>query len=179
MTPRITLSDGLRWELYFPQPVNGKGNGGFANPQEGIIRVAGFGKYGLNGNIDNEWKAFAPRLGVAYQLTPKTVIRMGYGRSYDIGVFGSNFGHAVTQNLPVLANQSVTASVNRSNNGFNNYTAGVDDLYFPAFTMPVGPPAFSFPPIPTDGVLPLGGPAGDVQPRMRPTKQRLPTLDAW
>src|SRR5207249_3169335 len=26
---------------------------------------------------------------------------------------------------------------------------------------------------------PLGGPAGDVQPRMRPTKQRLPTLDAW
>ena len=30
-----------------------------------------------------------PRLGIAYQLTPKTVVRMGYGRSYDIGVFGS------------------------------------------------------------------------------------------
>ena len=33
------------------------------------------------------------------------MVRMGYGRSYDMGVFGSNFGHAVTQNLPVLAAQ--------------------------------------------------------------------------
>ena len=179
MTPKLTLSYGLRWELYMPESVNGKGNGGFANPEEGIIRVAGYGKFGLDGNIKNEWKAFSPRLGIAYQLTPKTVVRMGYGRSYDIGVFGSNFGHAVTQNLPVLANQSVTASNNLTNNGFNNYAAGVDDLYFPAFAMAVGPPAFNAPPIPADGILPLGGPNGDVQPRMRPTKQRLPTLDAW
>jgi len=33
------------------------------------------------------------------------VVRMGYGRSYDIGVFGTTFGHIVTQNLPVLAAQ--------------------------------------------------------------------------
>ena len=176
MTPKLTLNYGLRWELYMPESVNGKGNGGFANPQEGIIRIAGYGPYGLNGNIDNDWKAFAPRLGVAYQLTSKTVIRMGYGRSYDIGVFGSNFGHAVTQNLPVLVNQSVTASNNLVNNGL---TAGVDDAYFPAFTLSQGPPVFTFPTIPSNGVLPLGGPGNDVQPRMRPKFQRLPTLDAW
>ena len=35
---------------------------------------------------------------------------MGYGRSYDIGVFGSNFGHTVTQNLPVLLKQNVDAT---------------------------------------------------------------------
>ena len=69
----------------------------------GGIRVAGFGKYRLSGNVDNNYKAFAPRLGIAYQVTPKTVVRAGYGRSYDIGVFGSNFGHTVTQNLPVSA----------------------------------------------------------------------------
>ena len=40
-------------------------------------------------------------------MNEKTVIRMGFGISYDIGVFGSNFGHAWTQNLPVLANQSI------------------------------------------------------------------------
>ena len=51
-------------------------------------------------------KAFAPRIGVAYQFDSKTVVRLGYGRSFDIGVFGSNFGHVVTQNLPVLAQQS-------------------------------------------------------------------------
>src|SRR5207244_12044214 len=43
-------------------------------------------------------------------LEPKTVIRTGYGRSYDVGVFGVSFGHNVTQNLPVLANQSLNPS---------------------------------------------------------------------
>src|SRR5882672_6426373 len=104
---------------------------------------------------------------------------MGYGRSYDIGVFGSNFGHAVTQNLPVLANQGVAASNNLTGNGFANYGPGVVDQYFPAFTLAVGPPVFVAPPIPDDGILPLGGPQGNVQPRMRPTKQTLPTVDAW
>jgi hypothetical protein len=34
------------------------------------------------------------------------VVRAGYGRGYNLGVFGSIFGHNVTQNLPVLAIQS-------------------------------------------------------------------------
>ena len=34
------------------------------------------------------------------------MIRTGYGRGYNLGVFGSIFGHNVTQNLPVLAIQS-------------------------------------------------------------------------
>ena len=114
VTSKLTLNYGLRWEIYFPETVNAKGNGGFANIIDnggtGAIRVAGFGKIGLNGNVDNTYTAFAPRLGIAYQLTPKTVVRMGYGRSYDIGVFGSNFGHTVTQNLPVLLKQNVDAT---------------------------------------------------------------------
>src|SRR5438270_12900862 len=88
---------------------------------------------GLNGNIDNSWKAFAPRLGVAYQVTPKTVVRLGYGRSFDMGVFGSNFGHAVTQNLPVLVNQQVNAN----NNGFPS----VNNAFYGAFTLAQRPPA--------------------------------------
>ena len=40
---------------------------------------------------------WAPRIGFAYQANPRTVIRGGYGRSFDIGVFGSIFGHVVTQ----------------------------------------------------------------------------------
>ena len=44
-------------------------------------------------------------LGLLISSREKTVVRMGYGRSYDMGVFGSNFGHAVTQNLPVLGAQ--------------------------------------------------------------------------
>lgn len=175
-TPKLTINYGLRWEVYFPESVNAKGNGGFANPVEGIIRIGGYGPYGLNGNVDNNWKSFAPRIGIAYQITPKTVVRMGYGRSFDMGVFGSNFGHTVTQNLPVLVNQSVSASNNTINNGLGST---VNDSYFPAFNLSQGPPVYVFPPIPSDGVLPLGGPGNNVAPRMRPTKQTLPTLDAW
>src|ERR1700688_4493722 len=80
VSSRFTITYGLRWEIYFPESVNGKDNGGFANLDQGVIRVAGQGPIGLNGNIDNTYKALAPRLSVAYQFDPKTVVRMGYGR---------------------------------------------------------------------------------------------------
>lgn len=180
VTPKLTLNYGLRWEVYFPEYVNGKDRGGFANITQGVVRVAGEGGIGLNGSIDNKWSYLAPRLGIAYQVNPKTVVRMGYGRSYDMGVFGSNFGHSVTQNLPVLASQFVQPAVPNK---------------FAAFTLDQGPPVFTFPPIPSNGLFPLAGPAcyqaGTVviagvtqvqsctQPHIRPTFQRLPTLDAW
>lgn len=171
-TSKLTVNYGLRWEVYFPEYVNGKGNGGFTNIVigDGHDRVAGYGNIGLNGNINNKWNYLAPRLGVAYQVDQKTVVRMGYGRSFDMGVFGSNFGHAVTQNLPVLAAQSV-AAVNNNANATNNN--------IPAFKLDAGPPIFVFPTIPSNGLLPLNGPAGNLQPHIRPTYQRLPTLDAW
>jgi hypothetical protein len=174
VSPKFTLTYGLRWEIYFPESVNGKDNGGFANLDQGVIRVAGQGPIGLNGNIANTYKALAPRLSVAYQFDPKTVVRLGYGRGFDIGVFGSNFGHVVTQNLPVLAQQSLQDSnLNPANT--NNRT--------PVFTLSQGPAPFSFAGILSDispnGTLPLNGPDGTVQPRVRPTVQRLPTIDQW
>jgi hypothetical protein len=172
VTPKITFNYGLRWEIYFPESVNGKGNGGFAELDTGQIRVAGYGNIGLNGNINNTLHAFAPRLGIAYQYDPKTVVRLGYGRSYDIGVFGSNFGHVVTQNLPVLANQDVEDS---SLTGQSNYTNNRSAV----FTLAQGPPTLAPITIPSDGLLPLRGPQNAVDPRIRPTTQRLPTLDAW
>jgi len=171
-TPKLTFNYGLRWEVYFPEYVNGKGQGGFTNIAlgDGHDRVAGYGNIGFNGNIDNKWSYFAPRLGAAYQVGPRTVVRMGYGRSFDMGVFGSNFGHAVTQNLPVLAAQLVQASTNNAAATNNNV---------PAFQLDAGPPIFVFPAVPSNGLLPLNGPAGNLQPHIRPTYQRLPTLDAW
>ena len=161
VTQKLTLSYGLRWEDYTPEHVNGVGNGGFANIDTGTINVAGVGNIGLNGNVESTLTSFAPRIGIAYQATPKTVVRMGYGRSYDIGVFGSNFGHAVTQNLPVLVNQA--------SNGPNTFQ--------PAFNLAAGPPLPTQVTVPASGILPLN--AGGGQPRIRPGKQRLATLDAW
>ena len=172
ITPKLTLNYGLRWEVYFPEYVNGKGQGGFTNIAigDGHDRVAGYGNIGLNGNINNKWSYFAPRLGAAYQINQKTVVRLGYGRSFDMGVFGSNFGHAVTQNLPVLASQSWAAT---------NVNAAASNNYITAFALDAGPPIFTFPTVPANGLLPLNGPAGNLTPHIRPTYQRLPTLDAW
>jgi len=165
VTPKLTLNYGLRWEIYKPESVNAKGNGGFAVLPEGVIRVAGYGGFSNNGSTANTYKNFAPRLGVAYQFNPRTVLRVGYGRSFDIGVFGSLFGHTVTQNLPVLANQNL-----RGPSG-DDKTA--------AFNFTKGPSAYSFPAIPSSGILPLRGPLGDVTPHVRPDKVRVPTVDAW
>jgi hypothetical protein len=172
VTNKFTFNYGLRWEIYFPETVNGTKQGGFANIEEGVIRVAGVGSNSLNGNTDNTLKAFAPRLGIAYQVDSKTVVRVGYGRSFDIGVFGSNFGHVVTQNLPVLANQDVSDSSLPGQSGFTNDRSAV-------FTLSQGPQAFTPVAVPSDGILPLRGPNNNVAPRIRPTVQRLPTLDAW
>jgi len=189
-TPKLTVNYGLRWEIYFPETVNGKGHGGFANIVDnggaGGIRVGGFGPYGLNGNVSNDFRAFAPRLGIAYQVTPKTVVRMGYGRSYDIGVFGSNFGHTVTQNLPVLLKQNYDASTFTTNSPNPNCTAATpcSANLVPLFSLGAGPnansnidPANAFPPVPANGFIPLT--AGLSGTHIRPTKQVLPTVDAW
>jgi hypothetical protein len=182
MTSKLTVSYGLRWEIYTPESVLAKDHGGFANIVDnngtGGIRVAGEGPYGLNGNIANTLRAFAPRFGIAYQFTPKTVVRLGYGRSYDMGVFGSNFGHTVTQNLPVLVKQNVDASnaVFPSNASAN---------FIPVFTLAQGPIAAPFPAIPSDGLItfPSLDQAGlgflVTGSHIRPTRQVLPTLDAW
>ena len=183
VTPKFTFNYGLRWEIYFPETVNGKGNGGFANIDQGIIRVAGFGNNSLNGNTANTYKAFAPRIGIAYQYDSKTVVRLGYGRSFDIGVFGSNFGHVVTQNLPVLANQDLSdSSVNGGTNDRSAvFTLGCGPTTPAAYcaALNLGPTALPPITVPADGILPLRGPQNAVDPRVRPTRQRLPTLDAW
>ena len=103
ITPKLQLNYGLRWEMVFPETVNAAGNGGQLDLSTGEIAVFGVGDVSNHGIQEMNWKNFAPRLGLTYQLTPKTVVRAGYGWSYQLGTFGSIFGHNVTQNLPVLA----------------------------------------------------------------------------
>jgi len=160
VTRKLVLNYGLRWEIYFPQSVTGKGAGGWLDLGTGLINVAGFGNVNLQGNVKNNFTNFAPRLGVAYQATSKTVVRLGYGRSFDVGVFGSNFGHTATQNLPVLVAQQLHPSSN----------TGV------VFNLSKGPSAPDFPAVPPSGQFLL---PDQVAAFALPRKIRLPTLDAW
>ena len=128
----------------------------------GYLNVAGVGNIASNMNWGRNTNTYSPRVGFAYQARPSTVLRGGYGRSFDIGVFGSIFGHAATQNLPVLSSQEVVA------------TGGPLSQ---AFTLASGPPAPTPIPVPSNGLLP--NPGYSVSSRARPNPLRLPTLDAW
>ncbi|HEU0179547.1 MAG TPA: TonB-dependent receptor [Blastocatellia bacterium] len=173
-TSKLTVNYGLRLDVVNPQTVNRAGEGGFLDLNTGEIKVAGVGDTSLSGNVENSLN-FAPRLSVAYKATDKLVIRAGYGRSYDVGVFGSVFGHTVTQNLPALAVQRLNApsnfdSVFTLNGGPPAFTAffGLDDT-----PKQGGKPNTSLPP---DGrfFLPDG-----VFARAILDKQRLPSVDAY
>lgn len=170
ITPNLTLNYGLRWEIYFPQYVNGKDKGAFQSLSTGEVLIAGENGIGLNGNINTDYKHLAPRVGISYQLTPKTVIRSGYGRSYDVGVFGVSFGHNVTQNVPVLANQSLNPA----------------NPWLSVFTLSSGPPSLdpttilaTRPKGPTGNPILPNGISPNVLPVTKDNTMRLPTVDAW
>ncbi len=156
---RWTFNYGIRLEDIVPQTINAAGNAGYFDVNTGEMRVVGVGGVGLNGDIQNKIN-IAPRLGITHQLNEKTVIRMGYGRSYDIGVFGSTFGHSVTQNLPILARQTLNAPAN----------------FERIFNLAQGPPPPTFPTPNAQGRF--KAPDG-VNPTILPEQQRLPYVDAW
>ena len=166
ITPKLSFNYGLRWEIYNPQYVNSAGNGGWVKLSNGETYIAGEQGTPLSGPIQNSYKNFGPRVGIAYQINQKTVLRMGYGRFFDSGVFGTTFGHTVTQNLPVLGQQSVQPA-----NNFQN-----------VFALNQGPPAFNPATALTSSVKEPDGhylyPVG-VTPKVLPLTMRLPTVDAW
>jgi outer membrane receptor protein involved in Fe transport len=188
-SPKLTLNLGVRYEYYAPERVNGKGNGALLNLQTGYISVAGEGNVPLNMGVSAAGNAWNPRIGVAYQMTPKTVIRAGYGRSFDLGVFGSTFGHVVTQNIPVLANQSLNGTTGNTSYAFNlsdPTNTAVPGLGHPKnASSPLAnytPPASnSAGQIPITEIIPGTGVSigSSVSVKARPFTERLPTLDAW
>ncbi len=160
ITNKLTANYGLRWEMYFPETVNGKGQGGLLDLNTGDIRIAGYGPWGTNLNVQKSWTNLAPRVGLAYQATQNTVVRAGYGRVYGQGWSGDTFGEVLTFSYPTQVSQNLNPVTNAA----------------AVFNLTQGPPGFTFAPIPASGNYPL--PDGVSVPT-RPLWVRIPTLDAW
>ena len=136
--------------------------------------------------------AWNPRFGVAYQYTEKTVIRAGYGRSFDLGVFGSTFGHVVTQNIPVLANQSLNGTERQPRAMRSILSDPTNTSCSRAWASPITRPARwrttprlrrtangQIPITETDPGYRRQRSASRSSVKARPFTERLPTLDAW
>ena len=136
-TPKLTLNYGVRWDKFSPTFESNdylsffsfKANPGAGN-LPGSLVFAG-NKWGAaSAGVrypENEWNgAFAPRLGVAYAVSDKTVVRAGYGLFYT-QAFYPGWGGGM------------------SLDGFNPSIGFGDSLanYKPAFYLDDGFPAYS------------------------------------
>jgi len=98
-TPKLTLNLGLRYELFLPvtERHNEEGTFDLTNPTNPTIIVpkgqnatltqtigseVQISRTGSAGLVNTDWNNFAPRIGLAYQIQPKTVLRAGYGVFY-------------------------------------------------------------------------------------------------
>jgi Carboxypeptidase regulatory-like domain/TonB dependent receptor len=163
ITPKLTFNYGVRWEDYLPQTAAKPGGAGSFDPSTGDVLVAGVGSVPLNLGVHAYNVGFAPRVGLAYQATPKTVIRAGYGRSFNPGGLGSVFGQGADYNPPILNSQSVTQSYN----------------YVAPFSLLNGPPTPPQPPIGSTGRYPLPEGVGINYFTDPLNSYRIPLADFW
>ena len=79
----LTVTAGLRWELFaFPYRPDGLGVARF-DPTDGNVYSGGRGTTPQNTYASSGNGLFLPRLGFAYRLNDKTVLRGGFGMSSD------------------------------------------------------------------------------------------------
>jgi hypothetical protein len=164
VSPKLTVDAGLRWEYY--GPFTPRFAGGFSNynPTNNTLEIAGIGQIPMDLGMQKRYKNFAPRIGVAYRLTEKTVIRTGFGISYT--PFPDN---TYAQNYPVKQNKQY--------NALNSYSVAVlDDGVTPA-TFQNGFPTPQYAAIPSTGVI--TNPDPKQADFVIPLNFKYPNVQSW
>ncbi len=123
ITPKLTANLGVRYD-YATWPYEGADRMTNLDPTTGLRFTPANSSFG-RGLVKPDKNNFAPRLGMVYQLTPETVVRMGYGRFYMLFERAGSEDQ-LALNLPFLvnnvvsaANNNVTANNIRLQTGFN------------------------------------------------------------
>ncbi len=82
-TPRLTATLGLRYEYYPLMTRDGLIKFDRYDFDSNVILLGGVGGQPTHLGVTTSKKLFAPRIGLAYQLNDATVIRSGFGISYN------------------------------------------------------------------------------------------------
>jgi hypothetical protein len=126
VTPSIILNLGLRYELFgtVSDRLNDMGTFDLSNPTDPTIIVpkgqtaqltqfirqyVKISATGSRGLINSDLNNFAPRVGMAWQLEPKTVLRAGYGIFYGGQENGPYSNPSPGFNPPFFTNESFVA----------------------------------------------------------------------
>lgn len=150
-TRKLTLNIGLRWDLPLPKKEAfnrmSEMDPTLPNPGAGNLPGAMIFLGNCNGCTGGNtfqhmyWKEFAPRFGLAYQITKKLVFRGGYGISYSPPIL-NNFGAQTIFGY----NGAVPLPRGTSGTGFNldpvTYWSGLNEASLPNGAQ-VGVPAFA------------------------------------
>jgi hypothetical protein len=166
VTRRLTLDYGLRYDFQtYLREEHGRipyFSGVTPNPSTGnLLGAVAFDGYGpghCNCSLAHNYPfAFGPRLGVAYQITPKTVLRVGAGVSY----------------------------FKTSDNGLNSYSTGSQYIYnaptygSPAYTLQNGLPYQITWPNLDPGQVPLKGTIASPSQQLDPQAGRPARILQW
>jgi len=172
-TQKLSINYGVRWEIYTPETVTASGAGGLLDLDTGNVNITGVGQVNSAANVQNNLSMFAPRLGVAYQIRPKTVIRAGYGLAFGQGWAGDSFGEDMTGSFPSQIQQNVQP-VSGFAAVFN--LTNTETLSNGTTVVQAGPPSYTFPATPSSGLYQL--PNGIYQDT-RTTRVRLPSVNGF
>jgi hypothetical protein len=104
-TSKLTFSYGLRWE-YYPFPTRADRGMEWYDGATNKMLVCGVGQVPNDCGVHVSKKLFAPRVGLAYRVTPTLVVRAGYGLTYD----PFSLQRPLRTNYPVLLIQNLTAN---------------------------------------------------------------------
>ena len=88
-TDRLTLNLGLRYELDTP-PTEESNSWANFDPETATVLIAGRNGVSETAGVQTFKKAFAPRLGFAYQVGQRTVLRGGAGIFWNTAGHGGN-----------------------------------------------------------------------------------------
>ena len=115
VSSKLTVNAGIRYELVTPQWESNNKLSNF-DPGTNSLLVAAPGSLYNRALVNIQTHDFAPRLGAAYSIDSKTVIRAGYGLSY--AQFNREGGeNLLVYNLPAIVNTNVNQAPNNGNPG--------------------------------------------------------------
>ncbi len=123
LTSKLTVNAGLRYELVTPQWESSNLLANFnGNPNSPALITASPGSLYNRALVNMPKLDFAPRLGFAYSVDSKTVVRSGYGLSF--AQFNREGGeNLLVYNLPNIVNTNVNQTPQFANKGVVGTTA--------------------------------------------------------